>query len=90
MDQIQRNNRILVDRMMVIMQGEGSPPLCGEPYLGFNPGTLNYRHRKQEIVRIEKENLYLMHRIEGVKSGYSRERIRPTHFRVPHMGLFPR
>lgn len=56
----------------------------------FNPGTLNYRIRQREMLRIDRDNLALMHRLEGASSGYTKELVKPKHFQEPHMGVFPR
>ncbi|CAM9905411.1 unnamed protein product [Scytosiphon promiscuus] len=87
---VEKCNRKLVDKMMMIMQG-----LCGtiaseQRFPDFNPGTLNYRLRHRELLRIDRANLALMHRLENASSGYSKEIVKPKHFQEPHMGLFPR
>lgn len=42
------------------------------------------------MLRIDRDNLALMRRIEGASSGYKRALVKPKHFQEPHMGLFPR
>lgn len=69
--------------------------LCGtivseQRFPDFNPGTLNYRMRQHELLRIDKDNLALMNRLKGVSSGYNKELVKPKYFQQPHMGLFPR
>lgn len=56
----------------------------------FNPGTLNYRIRQREMLRIDRDNLALMRRIGKASSNYNKALVKPKHFRESHMGLFPR
>ncbi|CAN0113191.1 unnamed protein product, partial [Pylaiella littoralis] len=87
---IEKNNRKLVDKMMMIMQGLCGTIVSEQRFPDFNPGTLNYRMRQQKLLRIDKDNLALMHRLKGVSSGYKKSLVKPKHFQEPHMGLFPR
>ena len=69
--------------------------LCGtivseQTFPDFNPGTLNYRIRQRELLRIDRANSALLHRLETASSGYSKALLKPKHFQEPHMGLFPR
>lgn len=69
--------------------------LCGtivseQTFPDFNPGTLNYRIRQRELLRIDRANSALLHRLETTSSGYNKALLKPKHFQEPHMGLFPR
>ncbi|CAM9119782.1 unnamed protein product [Hapterophycus canaliculatus] len=87
---IEKCNRKLVDKMMMIMQGLCGTIVSEQRFPDFNPGTLNYRLRHRELLRIDRANLALMHRLENASSGYNKEIVKPKHFQEPHMGLFPR
>ncbi|CBJ29297.1 conserved unknown protein [Ectocarpus siliculosus] len=89
-EHVEKCNRKLVDKMMMIMQGLCGTIVSEQTFPDFNPGTLNYRIRQRELVRIDRDNLALMHRLETASSGYNKALVKPKYFRQPHMGLFPR
>eukprot|EP00903_Cladosiphon_okamuranus_P006276 g6158.t1 len=87
---VEKCNRKLVDKMMMIMQGLCGTILSEQTFPDFNPGTLNYRIRQRELLRIDRANSALLHRLETTSSGYNKALVKPKHFQEPHMGLFPR
>ncbi|CAM9537920.1 unnamed protein product [Ectocarpus sp. 13 AM-2016] len=89
-EHVEKCNRKLVDKMMMIMQGLCGTIVSEQTFPDFNPGTLNYRIRQRELVRIDRDNLALMHRLETASSGYNKALVKPKYFQQPHMGLFPR
>ncbi|CAM9516695.1 unnamed protein product, partial [Ectocarpus fasciculatus] len=89
-EHVEKCNRKLVDKMMMIMQGFCGTIVSEQTFPDFNPGTLNYRIRQRELVRIDRANLALMHRLETASSGYNKALVKPKYFQQPHMGLFPR
>lgn len=78
--EIEHDNLLLVQRMTRIMNGKS----CidnSNPYKG--PHCANYLQRMRDLdhLRIEKENLHILHRIENSKSSYPLEKFENDHYR---------
>lgn len=68
--QIEKDNRLLLERIMNIMQSRSSKKESGS-----RPKSLNIGKRMRAQENIIRENLQLLKRINDRKSDYSKERI---------------
>lgn len=71
---IDRENAVLVGRMVHVMQTKGGID-NGEPWRDHNKATSTQRRRQQEQDRIDRENAKLLDRLEGAKSSYRSDKL---------------
>ena len=88
--EIERDNDLLVARMRRIMGSNNTkyptPYSYAQGVIHPKPSSLNYRNRKARELQIQAENKAIIKRLCASKSIYSKEDLRPCHFR-PHFAL---